>query len=173
MDNEHLLSQTPAQLRLAVDRNNCYPNEQVSLYLLLVPSQDKDVVCQLSLPDVMEIEGYHLPAGLSETALSITEFEQERILRIPVDKVSKAAVNFEIKVDVRIKTYEIDQYLLCEAKLFDSDLNYLASEAIQLAVFSRGRYMNHLPEIYESDHFINHFLMLIESFWKPSSQRMR
>ncbi len=172
MDNEHLLSQTPAQLRLAVDRYNCYPNEQVSLYILLAPSQDKNIICQLSLPGVMEIEGYHLPAGLSQPSLSITELDQERILRIPVDKVSKAAVNYEIKVDVRINTFEIDQYLLCEAKLFDSDLNFLVSEAIQLAVFSRGRYMNHLPEIYESDHFINHFLMLIESFWKPSSQQI-
>ena len=172
MEKEHLVSQTPVQLHLAVDRYNCYPNEQVSLYLLLVPSQDKNNICQLSLPDVVEIEGYHLPAGLSETALSITELDQERILRIPVDKISKADANYEIKVDVRIKTYEIDQYLLCEAQLFDSDLNILAYESIQLAVFSRGKYMNHLPEIYESDHFINHFLMLIESFWKPTSQQI-
>ena len=172
MDNEHPLSRSPGVLHLAADRYNCYPNETVSLYLLLVPPLDKNVVCQLSLPDVMEIEGYHLPDGFSEASLSIAELEQERILRIPLDQATNVVSHFEIKVDVRIKTFEIDQYLLCEARLFDSDLNLLTSEAIHLAVFSRGRYMNHLPEIYEGDHFVNHFLMLIESFWKPSSQQI-
>jgi phage tail-like protein len=66
----------------------------------------------------------------------------------------------------------MDQFLLSEAKIYDAELNILAYEAAQIAVFGHGKYLYHLPEIYENDDFVNRFLMLVESFWKPISQQI-
>jgi phage tail-like protein len=58
------------------------------------------------------------------------------------------------------------------AELVGPDYSSLASESLQIAIRGKGRYLQYLPELYESDDFINRFLMLFESFWKPISQQI-
>jgi len=172
MENKEVHKHPSSAVHLAADRLNCYPGEKVTLYLLVIPPQEKGALCQLSMPGVMKIEAYHLPEGLAESQLSLSEIDQEQVLRIPIQRVAELPQGYEICIEVRIETFEIDQFLLCEARLFDTNLNPCAYEALQVAVLSRAKYMTHLPEIFENDRFVNHFLMLIESFWKPVSQQI-
>jgi phage tail-like protein len=159
-------------LSLATDRYNCYVGELATIFLRFVVPQSDGAFVQLRLPNVMQIETYQLPEGLSPSQLSLSELNEEVILQIPLREPFEAGKSYEISINVRVKTFQIDHYLLSEAELFDADTHLLAYEAVQMAVISRGNYMQHLPEIYERDDFINRFLMLIESFWKPINQQI-
>jgi phage tail-like protein len=41
------------------------------------------------------------------------------------------------------------------------------SDTAEIAVQAKGRYLAHLPALYEQDDFMGRFLMLFESFWRP------
>ena len=41
------------------------------------------------------------------------------------------------------------------------------TETVTVAVFAKGRYLRHLPALYERDELMGRFLMLFESFWDP------
>jgi phage tail-like protein len=102
----------------------------------------------------------------------LSQLNQESILHVPLADSFKVDEIYEMSVSVRVKTFQMDQYLLSEAELFYGESISLAYEAVQIAVLSKAKYLKHLPEIYERDDFVSHFLMLIESFWKPISQQI-
>jgi phage tail-like protein len=172
MDSSPPIIAPTYSLSLAADRYNCYAGELVTLFLRFAVPQVPGTVLQLSMPRVMEVESYQLPEGISSSALSLTEVNRDYILIIPLKGPFKIGETYEIQVCVRVKTFQLDQYLLNEAALYDSGTTQLAYEAVQTAVINRGRYLQNLPEIYDGDNFINRFLMLIESFWKPVSQQI-
>jgi phage tail-like protein len=169
MDSPPLITAPTNILSMAADRYNCYPGELVTLFLRFTLPENKDASLQLSMPRVMEVDSYQMPEGIPSSMLSLLTANQELILQVPLQKPFEARKSYEMSVSVRVKTFPRDQYLLSEAEIYDGETNLLAYEAVQTAVLSKGKYLNHLPELYESDDFVNHFLMLIESFWKPTS----
>lgn len=46
------------------------------------------------------------------------------------------------------------------------------SEAVSIAVSAKGRYLQYLPSIYQSDELMGRFLMLFESFWSPIEKQI-
>jgi phage tail-like protein len=164
---------TPVSLlSFVADRNNCYPNELLKYYLRFVVPQASGAILQISLPHVMKVEAYEMPEGIPTSLLSLNEVNQEFILQLPLSSVFTAGQSYEMTVSVRVETFKMDQYLLSEARIFDADIQMVAYEAVQTAVFGHGKYLHHLPELYENDDFVDRFLMLIESFWKPINQQI-
>jgi phage tail-like protein len=157
---------------MAADRYNCYAGELVTLFFHFIVPQNADATLQISLPNVMQVESYQMPEGISASSLALMEVDQKSLLDIPLNRNFEKGAEYEISIQVRVKTFQIDQYLLCEVRIFDAEFKLLAYEAAQITVISKGRYLQHLPEIYEKDEFINRFLMLIESFWKPINQQI-
>jgi phage tail-like protein len=159
-------------LSLIVDRYNCYPGELLTLSIRFTCPQDAAAKLLLILPRVMNVESFDLPAGVPEQTLSLVERDQELILTLPLHTYFNPEQVYEIRFRARVNTFYIDQFLLVRTDLLDGNNQTLASEALQVAVFSKGKYLRFLPEIYESDEFLGRFLMLIESFWKPVSQQI-
>ena len=159
-------------LSLAVDYQNRYSGEAVTYYIRFQMPNQKDTALQLSLPKVMEVEGYHLPEAVSRNLPSILEREQEQVIRIPFGGELTVGEQYQVEIQTRIHTFPMNQYLVAEATLVTKDAQTLASESLQVAVFGKGKYLQYLPEIYYNDDFTSRFLMLFESFWKPISQQI-
>ena len=159
-------------LSLAVDHQNRYSGEAVTYFIRFQMPDRKGAALQLSLPKVMDVEGYQLPDEVAQDIPAILEREQEQIIRIPLGTKLKVGEQHQVEVQVRIHTFPMNQYLVAEATLVAGDAQTLASESIQVAVFGKGKYLEYLPEIYYNDDFTSRFLMLFESFWKPISQQI-
>ena len=171
MDLSVVVEQTN-ELSLAVDRYNCYPGEQLTLYLRFTCPEGAGGEVQIILPRVMSIEKFCLPEGVSDQSLSLVEREQELIVILPMQSSFQPCSVYDMEIRARVNTFYIDQYLLIRSSLLNSDKQLIYSASLQVTVYSKGKYLKYLPEIYESDDFISRFLMLFESFWKPISQQI-
>jgi phage tail-like protein len=171
MDLQSPVSVSAAQLSLAAAEYNRYPGEPATFYLAFTVPDGRSTL-QLALPKVMVIESYLLPEGVSYSIPSVIEDEQDLILSIPLGEPFQPGQEYQIQVQVSIKTFYFNQYLLAEARLLDSDKQTLSLEAIRIAVHEKGKYLQYLPELYETDQFMGRFLMLFESMWKPISQQI-
>jgi phage tail-like protein len=168
-----ITAQQMDQLSLVVDRYNCYPGELLTFHLRFVVPGTPGAVVQFIIPRVMAIESYDLPEGIPDQVLSLIERDEELILTIPLRSHFIPGKVYDFKIRVRVNTFYFDHFLLIRSLLQEEgDKQTLASEALQVAVFSKGKYLRYLPEIYEEDNFIGRFLMLMESFWKPISQQI-
>jgi len=175
--------ESTAQVSLAVDHYNRYPGELVTYYLRFalpkgwvgVPGES-GVVLQLTMPSVLKVESYQLPPGIPANLPSMIEADQKLILTLPLDQHFKGGIEYDITLKTLIDTFYIDHYLITDSKLIDTSatagLSVLAEATIQVAVYGKGKYLQYLPAIYESDDFTSRFLMLFESFWKPISQQI-
>ena len=160
------------QVSIAADRYNCYPGERLKFFIRFIGPALPGAEIQVHLPHVLKIEGYELPAGIPPSSLFLIEGNQEITISLKLEDFSSPGVAHDLTILTSISTFFRDQYLLCEVNLSDSEGALLSSEEIQIAVVNRSKYLEHLPEIYEQDDFINRFLMLVESFWKPTNQQI-
>lgn len=161
-----------ATVSIAADRYNCYPGETLKLFIRFIRPDQPGAELQVHLPHILKIEEYELPAGMPASKLFLVEGNQEITLSLKLDDFSIPGESYDLTILASISTFFRDQYLLCEADLSDRDGRLLSGEEIQIAVVNRSKYMEHLPEIYEQDDFINRFLMMVESFWKPANQQI-
>lgn len=172
MDSSPSIVTPSFNLSMAADHYNLYAGELLTLFFRFSVPQEPEVTLQISLPSVMQVESYQMPDGIVVSSLPLLEADQKILIDIPLHKYFKTGAEYEISVGVRVKTFQIDQYLLSEVRMYDNEFRVLAYEAEQIAVISQARYLQHLPELYEKDDFINRFLMLIESFRKPINQQI-
>ncbi|MEA2007969.1 MAG: phage tail protein [Chloroflexota bacterium] len=171
--NETLTSlETSEKLSLAVDYYNRYPGELVTYYLRFTVPEQTGVTMQIAMPRVMVVESYQFPSGMSAKIPVVVEADQELVILIPLDEHFAVGQSYEIDIRARINTFYMDQYLITESSLMADDAQIIASEAVQVAVFGKGKYLRNLPDIYDGDDFTSRFLMLFESFWKPISQQI-
>jgi len=159
-------------LSLAVDHYNRYPGELATYNIRFQVPDQPQTTLQFAMPKVMEVESYQFPPGIPDNLPSLVEVEGELIVLIPLNKHFEFGQTYDLKIQVRVKTFGVNQYLLAEASLVNDDTHILATDTVQLAVFGKGKYLQHLPDIYDSDDFTSRFLMLFESFWKPISTQI-
>jgi phage tail-like protein len=154
-------------LSLAVDQNNRYTGELATYHIRFrVPDHPKSVL-QFALPNVIEVESTLLPPEIPPQLPSMTEIHQEQIVMIPLEAHFVVGQSYQVQFQARIKSFSLDQYLIAEASLVSGDEKLIARDAVQVAVFRKGEYLQFLPEIYDNDEFTSRFLMLFESFLKP------
>jgi phage tail-like protein len=95
-----------------------------------------------------------------------------------LDRAAAAGEGFEFKVHCLVAPTGRDLELECAALLIERPADsrepaVLAARSVSIAVAAKGRYLQHLPAIYqESDEFMGRFLMLFESFWAPIVERI-
>jgi phage tail-like protein len=164
---------------LAADRYNRYSGEQVQYFLRFAVPQGQTPGetlagsrLQIAMPKVLTLDSYRLPDGVPGSILSIREDAQDLVVSIPLAAYFKPGFTYEAVLVVGIHTFQFNQYLIAEARITNAAGDSLASEEIQVAVIGKGRYLQYLPELYESDDFMGRFLMLFESFWKPIAQQI-
>lgn len=155
-------------LAIAADHYNRYPGELVTLHLHFTVPEEKGAVLQIAMPRVMQAEMYGLPPGVPSTLPSVAEAGADLLVLIPLAEHFNAGEQYEIQIGARLQTFYANQHLLVEASLvLPADGATLAESSLRLRIFGKAKYLQYLPEIYESDDFTSRFLMLFESFWKP------
>ncbi|MFO7583570.1 MAG: phage tail protein [Anaerolineales bacterium] len=161
------------QLLLAADHYNRYPGELVTLHLQFCAPEQPGASLQLAMPRVMEVETYLLPEGIPSTLPSVAEAGTDMLILIPLaDHFSPGQV-YSLQIGLRLRTFYANQHLLVDARLvLPAEAATLAEASLRLTVFGKGKYLQYLPEIYESDDLTSRFLMLSESFWKPVNQQI-
>jgi phage tail-like protein len=169
----------PKLLSLAVDRYNCYPGEQVQYYLrFAVPAGQTPEeplagsLLQFAMPKVLSLDSCRLSDGALSAPPTVREEGQDRVVTFSLAPDFKPGRAYEMILQVGLNTFYFNQYLSAEARILTPDGTVLASEEIQVAVYSKGSYLKYLPELYESDDFMGRFLILFESFWKPIAQQI-
>lgn len=166
---------------LALDRCVCYPMEKVTLTVRVrLDSPARPLLC-IHLPQKTEIESIRME-GVDENFLSVYSKEFDgKLLTIPVAKYLDPGASADISIDIQLGTLRMNHYLsFCAwmaADIPDFPQNGLftdprGSRSIDLAVKADAAYMKYLPELYSYDDFVNRFLMMFESFWKPINQQI-
>jgi len=166
------MSDASSKLALAADFYNRYPGEKVTFYLRFSVPDAQGAKLQFAMPEVLEVEEYELPDGIPLALPRVIKIERDLIVVIPLEKYFSVGETYEIVARAKINTFSINQYLLTEARLLDEAGRTLALESLQIAVHGKAKYLQNLPEMYESDDFTSRFLMLFESFWKPISTQI-
>ncbi len=159
-------------LLLAADHYNRYPGEMVTLYLHFVAPDQPAVTLQVAMPKVMQAEIYRLPAEVPSTLPSAVEHDQDLIILIPLEGHFTPGKAYDIAIGARLNTFFADQHIQVDASLVTDEAALLDSASLRITVYGKGKYLQYLPEIYQSDDFVSRVLMLFESFWKPISQQV-
>ena len=162
-------------IELAFDRCVCYPMETVKLYVRIrFETPGQKLLC-IHLPKNTQPEYVHME-DVDDNYLSVYSYEYDgRLLVIPVGKYLSAGASSEIEISLRLHTIPMNHYLsFCvwmASDIPDKKGQFFTepdeSRSIELAVKANAEYMRFLPEVYSYDDFLNRFLMMFESFWKP------
>lgn len=159
-------------LSLAVDHYNRYPGEQLTVYLEFTVPDIPGSQLQILLPRSLMVESHHLPPDIPEGGSNLIETDQHLVLNLPFEPALSAGKTHRMEVITRIHPFYFDHYLTIQSRIIDGEANRLAATDLQVAVFGKGKYLQFLPAIYESDDFTSRFLMMFESFWKPISNQI-
>ncbi len=167
-------------VELALDRCVCYPMESVTLFVrasLEIPT--RPLLC-IHMPQNAEMEFVHME-GVDDFNLSVYTAEYDgKVLVIPLDKYLILGSSAEIQVGIRLHSIFMNHYIsFCawlDSEIPDGGGRFFneppESHSIDLKVNSQAEYMRFLPEVYSYDDFVNRFLMMFESFWKPINQQI-
>ncbi len=174
------LDKDRGNIELALDRGTCYPMESVRLYVRVrLETPSRPLLC-IHLPQNTEMEYVHMD-GVEDHYLQVfTMAYSGKLLVIPLDKFLKTGSSADITIGVRLKSIFMNHYMsFCVWMAHDmpeGSVDFFTepkgSRSVDLAVKSTAEYMRFLPEVYNYDDFINRFLMMFETFWKPINQQI-
>ncbi|MGC9400744.1 MAG: phage tail protein [Anaerolineae bacterium] len=185
---------TTSSLRLdhVVDAYRRYPGEALTFYTRVSaqPSADgagvsphaPSFTLRITLPAGIALEHTEAPPEVTsgprvvawpEGGQTITwsdvppaDAAQTFVLHTSVDREIGLSSSTEAEVSSSSLTHDAE--LVSRAFLeVAGDESPRVTETVSVAVFSKSRYLRHLPALYERDALLNRFLMLFESFWDP------
>ncbi len=164
---------------LALDHYVCYPMETVELMIRVRYENPMSSFLCVHIPQNVDVESIRIDCA-DENHLSIHSMDYDgKLLTIPLGKYMDPGDSAELHVGLRLHSIPINHYLsFCawmaadvpERKQFFTEPR--ESRSIELAVKNSAAFLNYLPEVYNYDNFINRFLMMFESFWKPVNQQI-
>jgi phage tail-like protein len=169
---------TKGEQRLATvahvaDFTHRYPGELVTFFTCVdVQKSLADLTLRVSLPKELELDGHQAPLEMEGIAPHVEVSHGETSPRVNYLVWSfkgqlPAGTRYEYRTRARIAHMGQDASLESLATVTNSEYGILAEETMTVAVWTKGRYLRHLPELYEQDELVARFLMLFESFWAP------
>ena len=165
---------------LVLDRYVCYPMETVTLTVLVqLVAPTRPILC-IHIPQKTEVEEIHMDGVDDNDLVVYSKNFDGRFYAIQLNNYLQTGQTTQIRFVVRLNSLKINHYLsFCawlsgDIPVIDSDwfTEPRSSRSIDLAVKANAEYLRFLPELYSYDDFINRFLMLFESFWKPINQQI-
>jgi len=160
-------------LSFASNRCTLHPAEALSFYVKVDLSQTHEgEQILITFPQGFRIENYCIEGedGKPEDIWVVDQqgetklywsFEDERRTQSTVLAI-EATVNKDVPKKV----------LVCTAELLNADAEATFQVNYCIQVNRKADSMRFLPEIYHDDDFLNRFMLLIDSFWKPISQQI-
>ena len=157
----------PVTVAHVVDFYNRYPGEVVTFYTQLeIHEPLADLKLRVLLPPEITLGDYK---AINQAEL-MPEFEaggSGSYLVWSLDGELAAGDRYEYCAEAIIAPTQQDITLTGLAVVYAAEGNILTEERVHVAVWAKGRYLQHLPSIYERDDLMGRFLMLFESFWAP------
>ena len=165
---------------LALDRYVCYPMESVELTVRVRLENPMRTILCVHLPQKTEIEAIHLDNTDDNFLTVYTRNFDGKLLAVQLSNYMEPGQTSELHIIVRLNSIRLNHYLeFCAwmaADVPDLEGDFFVqpkgSRSIELTVKADASFMRFLPEIYSYDDFMNRFLMMFESFWKPISQQI-
>ncbi len=165
---------------LALDRYVCYPMEAVTLMVRVRLETPMRTILCIHLPQKLEVEEIHMD-GIDDNFLTVyTHAFDGKLLAFPLSNYLDPGKGTDISIRVRLNSISMNHMMSFTAWMaqdvpdFKGDFfnEPAGSRSIELAVKANAEYLRYLPELYNYDDFINRFLMMFESFWKPINQQI-
>ena len=165
---------------LALDRYVCYPMEEVTLMVTVRLETPMRTILCLHLPQNLDVEEIHMGDVDDNSLIIYTHDLDGKLIAIPLANYIQPGGSTEIQVKMRLHTISMNHMMTFTAWMSQDVPNFESSfftepsgsRSVELAVKSSAEYMRFLPEIYSYDDFLNRFLMMFESFWKPINQQI-
>jgi phage tail-like protein len=177
----------PVPVRVAHVADFCrrYPGELVTFYTRVeVREPVPGFALRIVLPAGLSLEDYRAPADLEAPSgrlpwITLADGTQNVIWK--VEGQIEAPAHYEYVVAARVASIQqrfgsgTPQDRILESRAVVSTEvagETLDQETAAIAVSAQGRYVRHLPAIYQEDELMGRFLMLFESFWGPIEQQI-
>jgi phage tail-like protein len=150
------------------DFYNRYPGEKVTFYTRLTLRERVDALTlRIFLPEGLIPGNYQAPVG---QLLAVPEFETTPAGTALVWSLSETlspGTSYEYQTEATVSMTQEDVNLVSRAVVGTQREEAVAEEATRVAIHAKGKYIKHLPGLYEQDELMGRFLMLFESFWAP------
>ena len=165
---------------LALDRYVCYPMESAELIVRVRLENPMRTILCIHLPHKTEVEAVHMD-GVDDNYLTVYTHDFDgKLLAVQLSKYMEPGQSSELHIKVRLNSIRMNHYLsfcawmAADVPDFEGDffVEPRGSRSVELTVKADAAFLNYLPEIYSYDDFMNRFLMMFESFWKPISQQI-
>ncbi len=158
----------PVVVSHVVNQHHHYPGELMTLYTrVAVQEAHADLTLRVTVPEGLVLGVYR---GLHELGNVLPQVEVEGDTHFLVWSLKgkiTAGTRYEFQAEARVAPVSRNQTTTSRAVLTNQDDEVLAEETATFHIRHKGQYLRQLPELYEEDEFMGHFLMLFESFWKP------
>ncbi|MBQ6343627.1 MAG: hypothetical protein IJI41_10925 [Anaerolineaceae bacterium] len=165
---------------LALDRYVCYPMESVTLTIRVRLETPMRTILCVHLPQNLDVENFHID-GIDDNQLIVYTHEFDgKLVAIPLAKYLEPGGTTQFHILVRLHTIPMNHMMTFTAWMSQDVPEFegrffsepKGSRSIELAVKANADYLRYLPEVYGYDDFVNRFLMMFESFWKPINQQI-
>ena len=150
----------------------CYPGETLTFFTRVdararLPG---GFTLQVSLSDGLSVGETRASASHGDALCDLVVAAGVRYLRWNVPRPVEAGESFEYEAEAVVAPAERDLQL--ESTALASAPAARAQETLEVLVEAAGRYLKHLPSLYQSDEMMGRFLMLFESFWEPVERQI-
>ena len=168
----------PLAVAHVADAARHYPGETLTLFtrvdaLAPLPGGFK---LQVSLPASLAVGATRASASHGESLADLLVVSGDRYISWQVSRPVAAGEQFEYAAEATIGMTDQDRQLESTAVASSpatAGAPARAQETAEIQVSAQGRYVRHLPAIYQSDELMGRLLMLFESFWGPIEQQIR
>jgi phage tail-like protein len=154
------------------DHYRRYPGEDVTFHTRVqVQERVPGFTLRVVLPEAL-VPGATVAPDNAVPRIEVTA--ATRCLVWEVEQTAGRAI-YEYQVSARVGPTPRDVVLQSRAAVTTSLVDggqYTAGEAVAIAVSAQGRYLMHLPALYQRDELMGRFLMLFESFWGPITSQI-
>jgi phage tail-like protein len=154
---------------------HCYPGETVTLFTRVDARAPLPggLTVQIGLPESLTVGSAHASAAHGEGLPDLLFVAGARYLRWTVARPVAAGERFEYTAEAQVAPTERDLTLESDALAASrGERPARAQETLTIQVEAQGRYVRHLPALYQTDELMGRFLMLFESFWGPIDRQI-
>lgn len=161
----------PVTIDHVADFYRRYPGETVTFYTRIGVRQPvSGITLQVTVPAGLVVGDYQAPPEFGDAPPVVAFDDGRRHVIWNVAEELPAGTTWEYRVQAQVaptqKDLTLESQALVTAPVTDSE-SASAEERVAIAVSATGRYVRHLPALYQADDFMGHFLALFESFWRP------
>jgi phage tail-like protein len=164
---------------------HAYPSEELSFLTRVRATRAlRGLTLEVTLPPNVELLDTDQPRGVPGPTFVVST--SETLLRWRMDGAIAEGSDLLFGCTIEVPALEqlgpdpagVSRHsmLLSRARTLpqvaDDQIAYDESEWAAVEVRGRGRYLSHLPSVFERDSFMGRFLMAFESFWAPIEQQV-